>query len=271
MVLLRLIGGDGSEPSMVTTQYPTGIYKTHTYSYVGKYIIKISIDGSANIVSATSSSEICTKGSVAYVRENYIYLNCLKAIYIGNNIGISTCAFTNCYSLAQITIPKNITSIGSSAFKFCYALKHIILPNTVTSISDNAFESCMSLKKILMPNSISSIGLYVFQYCYTLPEIIIPKSVNLIATYTFMANYSLSCISIPDTVTGIAGNVFPNCYGLGFIKFTSTTPPTVANSNAWSGVPTDCKILVPQGTLETYKAAQNYPNPNTYTYEEYTE
>jgi hypothetical protein len=56
---------------------------------------------------------------------------------------------------------------------------------------------------------------------------------------------------------------------MSFIKFESTTPPTVSSSNAWTGVSTSTKILVPTGTLQTYKAATNYPDPSAYTYEEY--
>jgi hypothetical protein len=56
---------------------------------------------------------------------------------------------------------------------------------------------------------------------------------------------------------------------MSYIKFESTTPPTVSSSNVWGGVSTSTKILVPTGALETYKTATNYPNPSTYTYEEY--
>lgn len=64
----------------------------------------------------------------------------------------------------------------------------------------------------------------------------------------------------------IGTNAFRNCYGLGYVKFESTTPPTVSNSNAWNGIPTDCKIYVPRASLNTYKNATNYPSSSTYTY-----
>ena len=56
---------------------------------------------------------------------------------------------------------------------------------------------------------------------------------------------------------------------LASLKFESTTPPTVANSNAFNNVPTDCKIYVPAGTLSAYTSATNYPSSSTYTYVEY--
>ena len=54
--------------------------------------------------------------------------------------------------------------------------------------------------------------------------------------------------------------------GINEIYFKSTTPPIIPNSNAFSSIPSTCKIYVPDGTLETYTTATNYPNPNTYTY-----
>ena len=33
-------------------------------------------------------------------------------------------------------------------------------------------------------------------------------------------------------------------------------------------LPTDCILYVPAGTLETYKAATNFPDPTKYTYVE---
>jgi hypothetical protein len=52
------------------------------------------------------------------------------------------------------------------------------------------------------------------------------------------------------------------------MRFEGTTPPTVANSNAFSKVPTDCIISVPVGSLSAYTTATNYPDPATYTYVE---
>lgn len=52
------------------------------------------------------------------------------------------------------------------------------------------------------------------------------------------------------------------------IHFLPTTPPTVAEANAWTNLPTDCTIYVPTGTLADYTTAANYPDPATYTYVE---
>jgi hypothetical protein len=41
------------------------------------------------------------------------------------------------------------------------------------------------------------------------------------------------------------------------------------NSYAFNGIPSDCIIFVPAGSLSAYTSAQNYPSSSTYTYIEY--
>ena len=53
---------------------------------------------------------------------------------------------------------------------------------------------------------------------------------------------------------------------MSYIKFESTTPPTVSNSNAWSGVATSTKILVPIASYNAYITGTNYPAASQYTY-----
>ena len=106
-------------------------------------------------------------------------------------------------------------------------------------------------------------------YLNALQILYIGDNVTSIGSNAFYNCSSLTSVSIPDNVTSIGSSAFHNCYGLGFIKFTSETPPTVANANTWTGIPTDCIIYVPQGTLFAYTSATNYPDPATYTYVEY--
>ena len=149
-------------------------------------------------------------------------------------------------TIKKVEIGGGVTSIGITAFSACYSLSSITIPDSVTSIGSTAFYNCSSLSSITIPDSVTSISQQAFYNCY-----------------------SLSSITIPDSVTSIGQQAFQNCSYMSYIKFESTTPPFVTNSSAWSGVSTSTKILVPTGTLETYKSATNYPNPSSYTYEEY--
>ena len=147
--------------------------------------------------------------------------------------------------LKKAHLEGNVT-IRTSAFYYCYGLTSVTISDGITSIESSAFNGCVSLLKIT-----------------------ISENVTIISSYAFMGCNSLASVTIPKNATTIGENAFINCYGLGFIKFASETPPTVTNINAWSGIPTDCIIYVPQGTLAAYTSATNYPDPAVYTYVEY--
>ena len=219
----------------------------------------------------TSLSSITIPNTVTII-DNYVFSGCtsLSSITIPDGVtSIYSNAFQNCTSLSSITIPDSVTIIGTNAFYNCISLLSITIPDGVTSIGSNSFYNCYSLSSITIPDTVTSIAGYAFYQCYSLSSITIPDGVTSIGTNVFYSCSSLSSITIPDTVTSIKSYAFQNCRYMSYIKFESTTPPTVENSNAWLAVSTSTKILVPTGTLETYKTATNYPNPSTYTYEEY--
>ena len=91
-----------------------------------------------------------------------------------------------------------------------------------------------------------TVDIYAFQNCYSLEK------------FTF---------STTGNVT-IKAQAFEGCSSLAELHFRSSTPPTVNNSNAWTGIPSTCKIYVPTGSLSAYTSATNMPNPSIYTYTE---
>lgn len=194
----------------------------------------------------------------------------LSSVTIPNSVtDISSNAFRNCYALLRATIPNSVTSIGNNVFYNCYALLSVTIPNSVTDIGTNVFYNCYALSNIAIPDDITSISNYVFYNCYALSSITIPDSVTSITTGAFYSCTALSSITIPSDVASIGSSAFYQCYGLGYIKFTSATPPTVANSNTFASVPTDCIIYIPTGSLADYTSAQYYPSSSSYTYVEY--
>ena len=63
-------------------------------------------------------------------------------------IGISFQAFASCTSLASVTIPNGVVSIGDWAFKNCTSLKNITIPDSAIYIGDATFNGCPSLERI---------------------------------------------------------------------------------------------------------------------------
>jgi hypothetical protein len=65
---------------------------------------------------------------------------------------------------------------------------------------------------------------------------------------------------IPQGVTSIGTYAFTNCYGLQYIRLHPTTPPTVANANAFSNLPANTVFYVPAASLNAYKTANIWSN-----------
>ena len=173
-------------------------------------------------------------------------------------------------TMMDFTIPEGVTEIGQDAFTYCYGIMHVSVPTTLRTTKSNAFSYCQALKTIEFPDEFTTMGDSTFESCSALQEFKIPSSMTTIPMKAFNACASLSYIVIPSGITSIGSSAFAGCYGLAYIKFEGTTPPSVPNSAVWSNIPTDCKIYVPAGSLTDYTTAQYYPDPNTYTYEEYS-
>lgn len=288
--------GDGSTHTTWTSTSAGFQSERHAYASAGDYVIAITVvSGSIQLKSSsTSFGTLLTNGNNNKYSSDMAYLNSIQKIEIGSGItSIGNDAFNSSYSFTSITIPDSVTSIEDYAFKNCYSLISVTIPNSIRNIGNYAFYYCTTLTSVAMPNSIrnligpyafyycnllksitisgsvSDIGNYAFYYCDALKSITIPGSVRRIMPFAFNGCSALTSITIPDNVAYIYGYAFYGCYSLGFIKFESTTPPTVDNASAWSNIPTDCIIYVPEGSLSAYTSASNYPSSSTYNYVEY--
>ena len=233
--------GDGSAKDTATgTSLTTNVYTPHEYAQAGSYTISIHVVSGGFTFYGFG---VLQKGANTYFD---VYNNAIQRIRIGNGVtSIGGNAFYGCYSLASVSIPDSVTTIGSSAFNSCNSLASVSIPNSVTTINSNAFYNCASLASVSIPDGVTTIGGNAFQNCH-----------------------SLASVSIPDSVTTIGSGAFSGCRGFGEIHFLPITPPTVGSSNAFSDLPTDCKIYVPAGHLADYTGATNYPSSSTYTYVE---
>ena len=205
----------------------------------------LNINGSVTVDWGDGTATDTMTGSITVVRKDHIYSSPgAYTIKVYADDGTSV-AIVGTSEFSNILTHSTSPSKNSPTKSYNSSVVKIFIPNFVTSISGNAFYNCTSLTSITIPDGVISIGSSAFQNCT-----------------------SLTSITIPDGVTSIGSSAFRTCYSPGFIKFESQIPPTVSSS-AWTGIPTDCIIYVPTGTIETYKATANMPNPSTYTYIEY--
>jgi hypothetical protein len=140
------------------------------------------------------------------------------------------------------------------------------MSDSVNSSGDSLFYGDKLLREVTISNNVARIGTYTFADCDGLAYVTIPDGVTSIGAGAFYQCRGLTAINIPKNVTSIEAEAFQNCKSLGRIRFEPTTPPTVAKANAFTGIPTDCVISVPVGTLAAYTSAANYPSSSTYTY-----
>ena len=104
-----------------------------------------------------------------------------------------------------------------------------------------------------------NIGSGIFQNCYGITSITIPNSVTNIGSYAFSNCHSLASITIPNSVTSIGSNAFSACYGIAYYDFTALSViPALSNTNAFTGIATDCEIRVPSALVDEWKAATNW-------------
>ena len=224
--------GDGTEDALTS----------HTYADYGDYII--TCDG----------DKIATKvmGDTDVVQQT------LLRVSISNSVTtIKASAFNNCKALQSISISNSVTGIGDNTFFNCKTLQSISIPNGVTSIWDNTFNNCRALQSISIPNSVTSIGERAFYNCYALQSISIPNGVTSIGYGTFYNCSALQSISIPNSVTGIGGDAFSYCFAFEYDFSQSSQVPTLGK-NAFYGIFSSTKILVPSALYDTWVAATNW-------------
>ena len=266
----------------------------HTYTNTGEYDITLTVT-SGNIMFGESqmSGGYAIYGTVSNAtiyKRDYI-----TKIEIGDNVSrIDDFSFYCCHSLQSITIPKGISYFGWYVFERCVNLTTIIFPNDFTTITEATCLYCYSLKNILLPDSITTINSKPFSYCYALTLIksfvlkttknmIFSNDLNLKSVYVsdtlttlgssvFNSCSSLTTVTLPATLTAIGTQTFYGCYCLSAIHILATTPPTLDNSNAFTGIPSDCVIYVPYSSdhsiLNAYKAATNWSSYTSYLQEE---
>ena len=234
--------GDGSPAEILPG---TGNVNTaHQYAAAGDYTISLAVAEGCTLGLGWNNSSYCVMGSVG--NNGMVYCNLLQSAHIGERVSsIDNYAFYNCLSLSSITIPDGVTSISDSAFFNCLSLASITITDGVTSISNYAFFNCLSLASITIPDGVTSISGYAFYNCS-----------------------SLASITIPDGVTSIGNSAFRDCSGIAEYHLKPTTPPTLYNTNAFTGIPADCIIYVPQGCLNAYQTATNWATYADYMREE---
>ena len=170
-------------------------------------------------------------------------------------VGIDRNTFKGC-SITSCTLPNTVQTIGSEAFCQCSSLTSVNIPDGVTVIKEYCFSSCSSLKSIVIPNSVTKIEDIAFRDCSSLESVTMSDNVTSFGMDAFDNCNALSTIRIPASVTNIGQTAFSSS-SLVMIK-SEIQDPSQVQINSWAFMTVNkqtCRLVVPTGTVEAYKAA----------------
>ena len=167
-------------------------------------------------------------------------------------------AFYNNTSLTAITLPTTITWIGKKAFAKCSnsGFTKITIPENVTICGDEVFTGCSALNTVIwnatnctqhQPGVAYTSSCFPF-YNQTLSGQITSftfgDNVTTIPSYICSKMSNLTSIVIPASATSIGTETFKGCTSLASIVSLVTTPPEVANVNAFTNVTKSIPVVV---------------------------
>ena len=184
-------------------------------------------------------------------------------------------AFFQCFALVKADLPEGIEKIEHSTFCDCKKLEEIKIPSTVKRIGSQAFSGCKSVKKIIIPKAVEYIDANGFGGL-ALEELVVEDGDNVLKVTDWTFYYSSTetfYIGRPVTAnmffernktkTLILGPNLKKWYysytGTGVTKVISKiTDPSQLVPVFDSITYLDAELIVPNGTLELYKADENW-------------
>lgn len=183
-------------------------------------------------------------------------------------------AFSNCSSLASLTIPEGVTHIGTIAFSGCTSLTMITFPKSVKTIGSNVFgvfNKCTNLKGlnildlskwcgVHVPLGFGSPlnGLSLYVNGEEVHDLIIPDDVTYMQQCVFFGCKSLTSVTIPSSVNGFNYSVFDGCTELTSMIVERAEPLVFDGDNFkdFFTERTNATLYVPEGSVEAYAAAE---------------
>lgn len=186
---------------------------------------------------------------------------------------LKTDAFRSYTSLASITIPPTIKTVGSYAFKDCTSLNRVNITDlsawcgidfktaeSGSDVSSNPLKTAHRLymngtqiKDLVIPNDVTEIKPYVFYSASGFTSVVIPDSVTTIGSDAFKSCSGLKTVEIGTGITSIDTRAFYYCSGLTSITVKAETPPTIG-SVVFDDT-NNAQIFVPEDSVQAYKTA----------------
>lgn len=221
--------------------------------YIGNYALRnctslISTEASPLVI----PEGLCATGSAVFYGDKVIEY--IKWPAKAKNIASST--FHSCTKLTKVIIPEGVEALGKTGassgesypFQGCTSLASITLPSTLKTIGDRAFNGCTALTSITIPAGVENIGINPFSGCNKLAKITLgstdhfetnddgtvlydkgkttlitylkskkdktfdlPSSVKTIGTRAFFENINIETVTVSEGLANIQTLAFYGC------------------------------------------------------------
>lgn len=148
----------------------------------------------------------------------------LATLSLSDNLTeIKDYTFYNCTSLFRVSMPANLVSVGRSAFYNCSTLSEINFSSSlVESIGEFAFYGCLNLKDAKLGSYLKSIGDYAFYKCSSLVSVELPRTVRTVGDSAYYKCTSLISVSFGSGIESIGEAAFSGCGALTSIELPSS-------------------------------------------------
>lgn len=184
----------------------------------------------------------------------FSYCKALKEVTFENGSQLQSVeyeAFENCESLKTIRFPDSVTSIGKHVFWYS-GIESIIIPAGVVSLGNGAFSCANSLKKVSFASGSQ----------FTTFERKQDRSNTIygdILWQTFWSCRSLTTVDASNCtkMRSVGSDTFADCE-ITLMIIGTVEPPSTSKSAFKSDVTQYTKLVVPNGSVDKYKAAAGW-------------
>ncbi len=188
-------------------------------------------------------------------------------------------AYRECGMLKHINLCPNPAPLGSNGF-YNSSIEIVSVPHNIAEVPTSVLRGCLNLRRFRTPADTvfnggnqfygntymqeAVCGIYAedgkaeFRECKSLTKLTLREGQTKLSQQFAYHCHCLTDLTIPSTVTSIDTYAIGACYGLDRLRFLPTTPPTVAATNAFTGIPAACVIEIPAASLDAYRNATNY-------------
>ncbi len=128
-------------------------------------------------------------------------------------------AFSNCASVASVSIPNSVLTIGANAFDSCSAITTLTIGEGVETIGSFAFSNTTNLERLFF-NAIACAD-FDGQSEFVPRNVVFGDKVQRIPAYMLAENTYLTSIDLPGSMRSIGEKAFYGCTGLRAITIPS--------------------------------------------------